>query len=261
MSRLTSTALSTALGLALATGFAVNPAHADEIYGTGAQWMVYSAAEFHASEPNCSIEYYSNYNYMRPAACSGGWAGYYELPIHLPEGAKIYSMRLIAFDNDATNDISLSLNRATQSPYYAGSGSSNTYTINNTVSTTGQQTYEQGITGSFTPMTFDTYDYPASTDAVFFSLRVIIPASSSSLTFHSVQLYWQRQSAPAPATATYSDVPTSDPFFNDVEQLSKSGITQGCGGGKFCPNSAVTRAQMAAFLHRALGLHWDWSTN
>ncbi|MGH2357895.1 MAG: S-layer homology domain-containing protein, partial [Candidatus Limnocylindria bacterium] len=38
----------------------------------------------------------------------------------------------------------------------------------------------------------------------------------------------------------------------DINSLAASAITGGCGGGRFCPNDAVTRGQMAAFLRRAL---------
>ena len=30
----------------------------------------------------------------------------------------------------------------------------------------------------------------------------------------------------------------------------------GCGSGNFCPDSPLTRRQMAVFLSKALGLHW-----
>lgn len=261
MSRLSAIPLTAAIGLTLAIGSPA--AQADEIYGTGQQWMVISAAEFHASEPSCALEYYGNYAYTRPTLCSGSWAGYYEHPLHLPEGAKIYAIRLLAYDNDAANDVSLSIQRVTMTPYGAGSGSSYSYgqVANSAVSTAGQQTDMQGPQSYSINQTFDTYDYPATNAAVFYSLRMIIPASTTNLRAHSVHVYWQRQSAPAPATASFSDVPTSNPFFNDVEQLRKSGITSGCGGGNFCPDSPVTRGQMAAFLNRAFGLHWDWSTN
>ena len=41
-------------------------------------------------------------------------------------------------------------------------------------------------------------------------------------------------------------------FEEDIEWLASVGVTSGCGEGVFCPNAKVTRAQMAAFLHRAL---------
>ena len=43
------------------------------------------------------------------------------------------------------------------------------------------------------------------------------------------------------------------PHEADINRLAASGITGGCAEGRFCPRSAVTREQMAAFLHRALG--------
>lgn len=42
-------------------------------------------------------------------------------------------------------------------------------------------------------------------------------------------------------------------FEQDIAWLSAAGITQGCTPTTFCPNGLVTRGQMAAFLHRALG--------
>ncbi len=45
-------------------------------------------------------------------------------------------------------------------------------------------------------------------------------------------------------------------FETDIEWLGASGVTKGCNppaNSRFCPSDAVTRGQMAAFLHRALG--------
>lgn len=41
-------------------------------------------------------------------------------------------------------------------------------------------------------------------------------------------------------------------FEGEINRLAASGITAGCGGSRFCPNSLVSREQMAAFLWRAL---------
>lgn len=47
-------------------------------------------------------------------------------------------------------------------------------------------------------------------------------------------------------------------FLSDIAWFGEQGITRGCnpsqGGDRFCPSSNVTRAQMAAFLSRALSL-------
>jgi uncharacterized protein YkwD len=54
--------------------------------------------------------------------------------------------------------------------------------------------------------------------------------------------------------AHFNDVPTTHPFYTLIGQLSARGITVGCGGGNFCPESNVTREQMAIFIERALGV-------
>ena len=76
--------------------------------------------------------------------------------------------------------------------------------------------------------------------------------------FSWVEIWWKRTVSPAPATATFNDVPTSDPAFQFVEALAASGITAGCGGGNYCPDAGLTRRQMAVFLSKALGLHWPY---
>ena len=69
---------------------------------------------------------------------------------------------------------------------------------------------------------------------------------------------WHRQVSPPPAAATFGDVPTSHPFFQFVEALSRSGITAGCNAAPplYCPDQPLTRGQMAAFLAKGLGLQW-----
>jgi len=45
-------------------------------------------------------------------------------------------------------------------------------------------------------------------------------------------------------------------FETDIEKLAAAGVTLGCNppaNDRFCPDQATTRAQMAAFLHRAFG--------
>jgi hypothetical protein len=56
-----------------------------------------------------------------------------------------------------------------------------------------------------------------------------------------------------PASATFSDVPTTHMFYREIETLKAHKVTYGCGSGKYCPDSHVTRGQMAAFLRRAAG--------
>ncbi len=74
--------------------------------------------------------------------------------------------------------------------------------------------------------------------------------------FNNVYVRYRRVVSPAPAVATFSDVPTTSPQFKFVEALVAAGITAGCGNGNYCPNDPITRGQMAVFLASALGMHW-----
>jgi hypothetical protein len=50
------------------------------------------------------------------------------------------------------------------------------------------------------------------------------------------------------ADTGFADVPIDHWAAAWIKKLAAEGITGGCGGGNFCPNQIVTRAQMAVFL-------------
>jgi hypothetical protein len=105
------------------------------------------------------------------------------------------------------------------------------------------------ISSSVTPAaTIDNYNNS-------YIVEVNLPATSS-YQLAGVRLFYYLQISPAPGFATYPDVGTGHWAHQYVEALAASGITQGFPDGTFRPDAAVTRAQMATFLSRALGLHW-----
>lgn len=55
-------------------------------------------------------------------------------------------------------------------------------------------------------------------------------------------------------TPMFSDVPATSGFAPWIEELARSGITAGCGGGKYCPNDVNTRGQMAVFIATTFNL-------
>ena len=57
----------------------------------------------------------------------------------------------------------------------------------------------------------------------------------------------------APPPVSFGDIANTT-FESEILWMVEAGITDGCGDGNFCPNEAVTRAQMAVFLMRALDL-------
>jgi len=57
----------------------------------------------------------------------------------------------------------------------------------------------------------------------------------------------------AMAAHNFLDVPNTNQFHTDIERVYDARITDGCGGGNYCPSQNVTREQMAAFLARTGG--------
>lgn len=51
-----------------------------------------------------------------------------------------------------------------------------------------------------------------------------------------------------PSTPYFNDVPQGSFAFSYIQEMAQLGITSGCGNGNFCPDSSVTRDEMAVFL-------------
>jgi hypothetical protein len=65
----------------------------------------------------------------------------------------------------------------------------------------------------------------------------------------AILLLGARHVTPPPATGTvFTDVPANYWAARWIEQLAAEGISNGCGGGRFCPDQPITRAEMAVFL-------------
>ncbi len=60
---------------------------------------------------------------------------------------------------------------------------------------------------------------------------------------------------PEAKPAAFTDVPPRAWYARNVAKLAASGVTAGCGdGSRYCPDDPTTRAEMATFIARALGL-------
>ncbi|MBK7320571.1 S-layer homology domain-containing protein [Candidatus Villigracilis affinis] len=55
---------------------------------------------------------------------------------------------------------------------------------------------------------------------------------------------------PTASGTVFGDVPVGSFAADWIEQLAAEGVTAGCGGGNYCPDATITRAQMAIFLLR-----------
>lgn len=250
---MTAALLTTAIGVS-------SSASAGETFGVASgQWIFVSAHEFQQSDPDCAWQYVSS-GYYEIASAPGGSCPattVVRAGIELPEGAAIDFQRLYYYNTAATN-LTTFLTSWNVENFSGLSPSFVEHSADTTTAATGYGAKQF----NFSPLVvFDTYDTtvsPARQRSYGFAVNM---PTGTTTRLKGVAIGFTRQIAPAPASASFIDVPTSHPFFNEVEQMRKSGVTLGCGGGQYCPDQVVTRGQMAAFLTRAMGLHWDWATN
>jgi hypothetical protein len=169
-------------------------------------------------------------------------------PVSLPTGAVLDNIDFYYWDEDPMSDICATLHAYT-GPTLGGNPPADVTVGFVCSSGSGGAGYKvESLTG-----TID--------NSVWFSngaqYAVVISGSLLGRThaFKGVSVWWHREVSPPPGSTTFNDVPTSHPQFQFIEALAESGITAGCGGGNYCPNSPLTRGQMAVFLAKALGLY------
>ena len=169
--------------------------------------------------------------------------GLLETTVHLPSGALLEKFELEACDTTSAGQV-VAVLRSQAVP--AGAPATLGLIETGAPDTPGCAVFPQVLAS---PITIDNgnFLYAVQLQNDTFDEKTLIAA---------VRLYYRLQVAPAPATATFADVPTTHFYFRAVEALAASGVTGGRGGGNFCPGQSVTRGEMAAFLARALGLHW-----
>jgi hypothetical protein len=163
---------------------------------------------------------------------------------HLPSGALVSGVELDLCDTNPTDDVGFF------------------------VASTDYKGEQPNVISGVTSSNINGCDYivaplptPFEVDNVENQLVLLayLPDTDGSMRIAGAIVYYKLQVAPAPASATFNDVPTSHPFFQYIEALAASGITGGCQTAppKFCPNAPVTRGQMAVFLAKALGLTFE----
>ncbi|MCG7378653.1 S-layer homology domain-containing protein [Paenibacillus sp. ACRSA] len=76
---------------------------------------------------------------------------------------------------------------------------------------------------------------------------------AQAVTFMVRELYVEELQRPVQG-GTYSDVPTTHPFYREITIAAKNGLASGFPDGSFRPNAPISRAETAAFLTRAYPL-------
>jgi hypothetical protein len=163
-------------------------------------------------------------------------------PLVLPAGAVITAIELDAVDGDVAGSVTMVIAAC-------GPGQINCTGLGTL--TTGAAPAPGSIQTrlDLTPHTVD------NQNNTYFA-QVNLSGGTSMTRLANARVFYRLQVSPAPAVASFFDVPPGHDFFRFIEALARSGITSGCGGGNFCPDAPLTRGQMAAFLSIALGLHF-----
>jgi hypothetical protein len=164
----------------------------------------------------------------------------------LPTGASIAAIRWWANDTNAASDMATFIFQTCHPAF--GAGPTNFTIIAQADPITSGATGNQSGVLAGTPVTVNNQD-------CHYMARVRFDATTG-LTLQKIRVQWQRQVSPAPAVATFTDVPTTHAQFRFVEALVASGVTGGCGAGTYCPDAPLTRGQMAVFMSVALGLNF-----
>ena len=220
----------------------IGTASASPDWGTSATSSVSIPAADFSPRPVSTALVYGGNGYVRPydVAPLLIWA-----PIELPAGSLLESVRVAYRDSSHDRDIELWVTR------YLGDSGSPTFEDLAYWSSSGYVWYA----AAEVPVGA-TINYRIAANQQSIHWVVVVELEDPETQFKGVLLNYKLQVSPAPAQATFSDVPLSHPFSQYVEALAASGITAGCGQGKFCPDSPLTRGEMAVFLAKALGLHW-----
>lgn len=175
-----------------------------------------------------------------------GSESFADAPMVLPTGVNIAAFRWWANDTNAAEDIAFFVFEECH-PGFGPGGTVYTEIASSDPATTGATGDQSGVLAG-SGVTVNNQDCTYAARVRFDDV--------TGLTLQKLRVQWNRQVSPAPAVATFGDVPTSHPFFQYVEALAASGITAGCGGGNYCPDTALNRGQMAVFLSIALGLNF-----
>lgn len=170
--------------------------------------------------------------------------------INLPHGVDISAVRVWGHDTSATNNIQIQLISACLPDFAAAYP---TLTVLSTSTSTGSPDQFTDL-GAGLPAGTNLIDNQSCTYRVESRHGPNNSTCDPLLAFSKLRIQWERSIPPAPALATFDDVPPAAQFFREIEAFVDTGITAGCDSNSFCPDNPVTRRQMAAFFARAFGL-------
>jgi len=220
----------------------------DESFGQNTQATFIGAADFENLEISANTRYDYSFGGAWRFASASGWDGLFAAPVRLPSGVRVTAIRFYLYDSDANGGYDINVK------FVRESFPTGRTTLFNFTTATGAGYY-----------TLDGAQSHYVTNAnTWYQVLIDLPtASTSNVRFWGCRLLWHRVIW-YPTSQIFNDVPPSGTWswaYPSIQALSASGITQGCPDcvGCFCPSKPVSRAAMATFLARALGLYAPFS--
>jgi hypothetical protein len=217
-------------------------------YGPDDQVLTIGVAEFRGLRPNIHAD-----GYLYNAAVDSDT---YRATVRLPRGALIE--RLCLYTRTSPGQTVSAKLVASKLVLGGGGGPAELVIPGSAVQSASVDGYGLFCTDPFAYTVTGTIDVDGDggQDSVQFSVEVDLPTNFG---FGAVRITWKRQVSPPPATATFGDVPLDSPYAQFIEALKASDITGGCQQAPllYCPDRPITRAEMAVFLAKGLGLHWS----
>jgi S-layer homology domain len=206
----------------------------DDNFGQNYQYTWVPIFSFIGVSSNTGYEIYGNYIHF-----TSGTDKLMAASINLPSGAFLSLARFYYYDNHA-GSVTCSIYRNTFP---------NTNTSLQSFTSSGAPGYVSAVLN---------INHTIQNGNGNYNIYVWGTEASHLLGFSGVRLFWKRQirtGLPHP----FNDIGgLSQNFQDSIAALYQSGITTGTTPTTYSPGNPVTRAQMAAFLARALGLHWAY---
>ena len=219
-----------------------NEKAADGSYGGRNQAIWIPSSSF---DPTSSTTAYNESPIAHRYASSGD--GIFTAPVIMPSGVRLINAQYYIYDNTGF-PIRLYLYSEGTFP----TGYSTLVSADGSLGTSGYKIWSFGL------------NHTVYNGNYWYQARIDLPTSAgTSAKFWGVRLVYYRQII-YPVSQIFNDVSPGGQWswaYPSVQALSMSGITQGCPDGPnlFCPDKPVSRAAMATFLARALGLHADFA--
>ncbi|HEX4440884.1 MAG TPA: S-layer homology domain-containing protein [Thermoanaerobaculia bacterium] len=212
-------------------------------WGTGGvTYYSLGAAEF---LPKASSSAYGTFTSPAGRFATGSGTVFQATP-HLPGGALLTYLEFDFCDSDLNDSLSLNLSDC---DYLGSCINPPMASITTPLSSNACSVY---MWTDLTPL-----NYTVNNTSRRLLLEVYTGTGSIDKTFYGAVMGYKLQVSQPPGTPTFNDVPVADFGYQYIEALAASGITGGCGSNDFCPDSPVTRRQMAIFIAKALGLSWS----